>query len=173
MDCRTAPELDRVASRLVRSLDEIVWIVRPSNDNVKSLLLYISKYTERFMSDSKLDCRLNIPLELPEQTVAGGIRHELFLCVKESLNNVVKHANATFVLLEARFEGPDCIITIHDNGVGIQAEEDSLFKRGLESMTTRMAKVDGTFSVASNETGGTTIRLSLPLLTLRNGGCHE
>jgi signal transduction histidine kinase/ligand-binding sensor domain-containing protein len=159
-------ELDRVASRLVRSLDEIVWIVRPSNDNVKSMLLYIAKYTERFMTDSRMDCRLDIPLELPDQTVSGGVRHELFLCVKEALNNVVKHARATAVLLEATFEGANCILSIHDNGIGIDAQQDAMFKRGLESMLERMAKVGGTFSVESNETGGATIRLSLPLLIL-------
>ena len=82
-----------------------------------------------------------------------------------SLNNVVKHARATSVLLEAKFEGVNCILSIHDNGIGIGAQEDATFKRGLESMSRRMAKVGGTFGVESNEMGGTTIRLSLPLLT--------
>jgi len=47
-----------------------------------------------------------------------GVRRELYLVVKEGIHNIVKHARARRVTLEAELEGDLLVITLTDDGVG-------------------------------------------------------
>jgi signal transduction histidine kinase len=92
--------------------------------------------------------------------MSGEKRRNIFLCIKESLNNIVKHANATVVTISFRL-GPHLVIQIHDNGVGVNPEKIREFSSGMTNMRKRMENIDGHFGIRSND--GTTITLSVPL----------
>jgi signal transduction histidine kinase len=49
------------------------------------------------------------------------LRYNLFLSLKEALNNVVKHAHATEVRIELRLEKDSFTLTVQDNGQGMPA----------------------------------------------------
>ncbi|MGE4490469.1 MAG: ATP-binding protein, partial [Kiritimatiellales bacterium] len=155
-------ELDRVSQKLVKSLDEIVWVVRPSNDNLKSLLLYLSEYAVTLLEEAGIECDVDIPEVLPEINVSGPVRHNLYLAVKEALNNCIKHANATCVHLGVEIGTHIFTIVIEDNGCGID-HINGPFKRGMISMERRMALIGGRFSVECGGSGGTAVIFTVPI----------
>ena len=85
-------------------MDEIVWAVDPQHDTFNGLMDYISAFAEDFLRTAGIRCRMDLPVALPAARVDAELRYNLFLALKEALNNVVKHAKATEVWLRLRIE---------------------------------------------------------------------
>ena len=73
-------------------MDEIVWAVNPRQDSLDGLVTYSCQFAQEYLTMAGIQCRLDVPDRLPVVTLTADIRHNLFLAVKEALNNVVKHA---------------------------------------------------------------------------------
>jgi signal transduction histidine kinase len=93
--------------------------------------------------------------------LTGDKRRNLFLCVKETLNNVLKHSQATELNISFTID-QRLIITIRDNGVGIDMQKIRQFGNGLKNIAKRMESIGGSYSIEN--TGGTTTILSLSLI---------
>ena len=149
------------AVRTSRSLDEIVWAVNPHNDSVRSLVEYLTQLARELFEDSGVHCRFLIAADLPALALPPDLRHNVFLAVKEALNNTLKHAGATEICLGARADADELELTIQDNGKGfdLTAGEASPGHDGLKNMRQRIEAVGGQFTVISQPGQGTTIRL--------------
>src|SRR6185437_8380078 len=104
---QTNSNLERItqsARNLTKAMDEIVWAVDPQHDTLAGLMDYISAYAEDYLRVADLRCRMDLPVELPDTHVNAELRYNLFLAIKEALNNVVKHAHATEVHLRLQLE---------------------------------------------------------------------
>ncbi|MBN2162026.1 MAG: hypothetical protein JXR25_15515, partial [Pontiellaceae bacterium] len=154
-------EMERVSGKLVHSLDEIVWVVRPSNDTLNNLIMYLSKYVSEMLAGTDIECELDVPFDVPEIAVAGPVRHNLYLGVKEAVNNVVKHSGATRLVFAMEYSDGCCSVQLQDNGKGIETNPDEPFHRGLISMERRMELVNGRFSISSVPDGGTVVEFKL------------
>ncbi len=102
-------------------MDEIVWAVDPQHDTFDGLMDYISAYAEDFLRVADIRCRMDLPVTLPAARVEAELRYNLFLALKETLNNVVKHAHATEVWLRLRIEPKTFTLIVEDNGRGFPA----------------------------------------------------
>jgi signal transduction histidine kinase len=158
-----AGELAVVSRDLVQNLDAIVWVVNPRNDSLRNLAAYIYEFMERFLRTSGIRCRLDVPDKLPECALSSEVRHNLFLVIKETLNNIVKHAHATEVRFFLRLENSALKIAIEDNGQGFSVAEDATAGNGLANMRLRMSKIGGLFGLTSEPGKGTTTKLHLPI----------
>src|SRR6185369_15889311 len=94
-----------IARGTVISLDEIVWAVNPRYDTLFSLIEYLGKFAVEFLSSAGLACEIDIPADLPARSLSSAVRHHLFIVVKETFNNVVKHAGARSVRLRIEVAG--------------------------------------------------------------------
>jgi signal transduction histidine kinase len=153
------------AVELVRSVDEIVWAVNPSNDTVERFVNYLTQYTEQYLDAAGLRFRFDIPRDLPGAVLAGSMRHNLFLAVKEALRNAVKHAKAELLWLRVSVEGGELAITVEDNGKGFDpgrlASDGS--HNGVGNMRRRMEEVAGRFEESSQPGSGTRVTFAVPL----------
>jgi signal transduction histidine kinase len=86
----------------------------------------------------------------------------LFLAVKESLNNVVKHAKATKVSLSVKLTDNGLEMEIADNGQGFAIAPDDALADGLRNLQNRIAAIGGVCTIASQPGLGTTIRFEIP-----------
>ena len=119
---QTNANLERItqsARKLTKAMDEIVWAVDPQHDTFEGLMDYISAYAEDFLRVAGIRCRMDLPLALPAMRVDAELRYNLFLALKEALNNVVKHAQATEVWLRLKIEADSFTLTVEDNGRGL------------------------------------------------------
>ena len=166
------PTLDRAGGRfrliaakaraLVEALDVIVWLVNPRKDALPFLAGYLANYTEEFLSASGLACHLNIPLNIPSAPLTSEIRHGLFLAVKEALRNVVRHAQASEVVMELAVREGEVEIAIADNGRGFDPSV-SAEGNGLTNLRERLAGIGGRCEITSKAGIGTRVSLALPL----------
>ena len=111
-------------------------------------------------------CVLTWTEERSDERVAGKTLREIGRVVKESISNIVRHANAKAV--RVRLEYPDGLIrvTIHDDGVGFAPREvrPSRDGRGLGLVgnAERMARLGGVFDVRRSKKGGTMVVIEAP-----------
>src|SRR5262249_15489214 len=110
--------ITNTARDVFRAMDEIVWAVNPKHDTLDSLVAYVGKYSQRYLGQTGVRCRLDLPDQVPSYALTAEERHNLFLAVKEGLNNVVRHSGATEVWIRAGLDNGGCVITIHDDGRG-------------------------------------------------------
>ena len=149
------------ARALVKALDVIVWAVDPEDNSLQSLADYLCSYTREYLTNSAIPCRFKVPIACPELTVDGKLRHEVFMAVKEILNNIVRHAEATEVTLQMVI-GDALEINIIDNGKGFDPTT-SADGHGLKNCSARLAKIGGSFRIESHAGTGTTFRITISL----------
>jgi signal transduction histidine kinase len=169
---QTGSNLERIsdsARTLTKAMDEIVWAVDPQHDTFDGLMDYISAYAEDFLRVAGIRCRMDLPMALPAMRVDAELRYNLFLALKEALNNIVKHSKATEVWLRLRIEPKSFTLVIEDNGRGLIAGGDgSSADRiasgcGLENMRKRLTAVGGHCKIQSLDGQGTQVEMSVAI----------
>ncbi len=155
--------ISTAARELVQNLDTIVWAVDPKSDDLESLTTYIHDYADRFLANASLRRRFRIQTGLPARSVSSQVRHDVFLIIKEALNNVVKHASCSNVELEIRFEEEILKISIADNGIGFSPGTGDSFSNGLHNMSARAQGIGGKIQIEGTPGSGTRVRLRVPL----------
>jgi signal transduction histidine kinase len=152
-------EFDRIsqmARDTVSALYETVWAVNPENDNLDALGNYLCQMVHQLCEQAKLACRLHVP-ELPRDVqVASQLRHNVILAVKEAINNIIKHANASEVGFQVTFERDVLTISIYDNGSGFDTG-NRIMGNGLGNMKLRLEAIGGRCQIESSAGKGTTI----------------
>jgi two-component system sensor histidine kinase DesK len=108
------------------------------------------------------------PTIIPEIELENEVRRNIFLCFKESLNNVIKHAHSNNVELRVNIISNTLTIEIKDNGSGFLMPPGG-FKtgNGLKNIISRMAAINGQSHIFND--GGTIVRLGLVLPPYPNG----
>lgn len=157
------------ARKMTRRIDEIVWAVDPQHDTLNGLMDYISAFTEDFLRTAGVRCRMDMPAALPALHLSAELRYNLFLALKEALNNVVKHARATEVRLGLRLENNGFTLVIQDNGQGMPLSpaaengERLMGGHGLPNLDKRLAAIGGRCVVHSTPNHGTRIELAVQI----------
>jgi signal transduction histidine kinase len=156
-------KLTTAARRVVHEMDQIVWAINPKNDTVENFAGYVGQFATEHFADTGIDCHLETPVELPDRPLTAEKRHHLFLAVKEALNNVLKHANATKASLRIRVDERHLEVTVEDNGSGCLPQTSRRQGIGRQNMPERLAQIGGTLDFKSEIGKGTRIVMTVPL----------
>jgi len=157
-----AQQISQTARETTRSLDEIVWAVNPSNDTLEGLVNYACKYAQEYLALAGVRYRAEVPAQLPAIPIPPEVRHNVFLALKESVNNVVKHAQASEAWIRFRLQPDHFTLSIEDNGRGLDTRTDQT-RNGLRNMRKRMKDIHGEFSITPGVPNGTRVQLTVPL----------
>jgi signal transduction histidine kinase len=160
------PEIEKISSaanELLNKMNAIIWSMNSSNDSLGNMIAYIRSYALEYFEDTGVTCRISIPEKLPNIEVIGEIRRNVFLVVKEALNNILKHAKATEVSISLIRVEDNLTLYIHDNGIGINLDNLRQFGNGLKNMKKRMNDTGIGFSIENKN--GTLITLHRQVTT--------
>jgi signal transduction histidine kinase len=114
-----------------------------------------------YLENSPVQCNVTMSGNIPEAEITGEQRRNVFLTVKESLHNIIKHSEAKSAELAFEFRDHTLQLSIHDNGKGMDINKQSMFGNGIVNMQRRMKEAGG--EVAIENKNGTTVRLVLHL----------
>jgi signal transduction histidine kinase/ligand-binding sensor domain-containing protein len=154
-------KMSATARQAVTSLDEIVWAVNPRNDTLAHLVDYAGQYATGYLRSAGIRCLLDVPEEMPPSEVASDVRHNLFLVIKEALQNIVKHSRATEVWLRVSAGENTLRVIIEDNGRGFEKNGGDPWADGLRNMRERVTEIGGECQIESRVGTGTVIRIEL------------
>lgn len=103
---------------------------------------------------------------LPEDTAV-----QLYRMIRESLFNVVKHAQTNCAQCRFEWQRHALRVEIRDNGVGFAPAprfEDRQMHYGLASIAKRMNELNGSFAVTSSPGAGCCVGLTVPYVRSQN-----
>lgn len=163
-------KISQSADETVRALEEIVWAVRPGSDSLQSLVEYIAHFSNELFEGNGTRCRLDLPHDLPTMVLPPDMRHNIFLVVKEALTNVLKHAGAREVHVQAKAASNRLEFVIQDDGCGFDPAKASggSSRNGLSNMQRRAQAMDGNLTVRSSAQG-TLVRLAVTVTPASRG----
>ena len=148
------------SDEMTEKMGEIVWALNEKNDTLADLIAYTRSYAMEYLGNHGIPCEADTPLHLPGTFIPGDTRRNTFLSVKECLHNIVKHANASRVRFSVQLNRGIEII-IHDNGKGIDWNNQRINSYGLENIRNRMKEMNGRAQFINEQ--GTKVILYIPL----------
>jgi PAS domain S-box-containing protein len=117
---------------------------------------------QNFSQRSGVPCDLSVDPTC--STLGEPHASALFRIMQESLTNVAKHAGAGRVEVRLDRQGPDAVLVISDDGVGMEREARAKPRSfGLRGISERVLLLEGQLEVASAPGAGTTLRVRIPL----------
>jgi len=163
---RAPQQFERIGTQVraaVVALDEIVWATNPGDDNLPRFAEYVGRFADECFENTPMRCWQEVPTDLPKLPLRADIRHNVFLAVKEALNNVLKHADATEVWLRLKLTDSSVRVEVEDNGRGFTTDATPATGNGLRNMQSRLTECGGRAELVSAPGKGTRIRFIFPL----------
>jgi|GEM_PF-1775088 len=117
-------------------------------------LLYDFSVRHQIAIDDALDLKLHLPDDLHD---------EIYHWVFEALNNVWKYAHARRIHVSLARHGQRLRLIIHDDGIGIPADDEDRRQGGLTTIEKRVLRRGGIFTVSAMPYGGTRLFIDLPI----------
>lgn len=147
---------------LVSALYETVWAVNPENDNLDALGTYLCQMVSQLCDRTQLSCRYYVS-DLPRDVqMSSQARHNISMAVKEAVHNIIKHANASEIIIRIEFREGVLSISIKDDGQGYQFVEQPA-GHGLANMKRRLSDIGGRCSIESSLQKGTFVQMQLTI----------
>lgn len=92
----------------------------------------------------------------------------LSMCLKEAVNNVVKHSKATYCRITIEQSWNEITIMVYDNGIGIESETVLGKGSGIIGIKERLEFVNGNLDIKNEN--GTTITIKVPTVVKQSEG---
>lgn len=130
-----------------------------SSSGYESLLEKLLKENSKI---GKFDYQFKYCEILDQKDIAGSLKINIYRIVQETLQNIVKYANASFVKLELINENGMIYLYVEDNGKGfnINKVREGI---GLKNIRSRVKRLKGALEIKSVLDEGTIIQISIPI----------
>ncbi|WP_316798681.1 sensor histidine kinase [Pedobacter frigidisoli] len=155
-------ELQRIVNQLDGSVTELRHIAR--NMMPQTLLKFGLETALKDLSESAMSHDMHVDFQAIN--ISGNIALEeqiiIYRIVQEMLNNTLKHARASEVVLQCSENEKRFYVTLEDNGNGFDTSNYTK-GMGLENIKNRVAYLKGNFDIESQPGNGTTINIEIPL----------
>ena len=128
-----------------------------------------------FVKPASIEPVLDFPEIVPPLPMTMEHRNQLLSAIKETLNNVVRHAGASRVTVRMIVDAGRLLVSIHDDGCGFEvpvltnAAPVAPGRNGLRNVVSRMAELGGKCVIDSKLGQGTTLSFELELPTPKPG----
>ena len=117
---------------------------------------------QNFSQRSGLPCDLRVDPSC--STLGEPYASALFRIMQESLTNVSRHARANRVEVRLERSGPQAVLSVSDDGVGMEREARAKPRSfGLRGISERVLLLEGQMQIASAPGTGTTLVVRIPL----------
>ncbi|MEI8113841.1 MAG: histidine kinase [Bacteroidia bacterium] len=150
--------LDKIAvssRELVDNLQDIIWLLNPKNDTTESLSSYIREYGLKYFELLPVQVYFNYPDNFSATRLGEEQRRNIFLSVKESMNNIAKHAECKNVIVSIHETSSEFKISIVDDGKGFDMNSVRIFANGLDNIQNRIEQAGGKYFITSDPGKGT------------------
>nr|WP_068888698.1 histidine kinase [Pedobacter panaciterrae] len=158
-------KINLVVRELSSQLREVIWALNTDHDSLENLIYYIQQQASLFFHATGIELKVKLPAYIPEHSIEGEKRRQIYLAIKESFQNIIKHSSATLVKLIISMEQNLLTIEINDNGIGF-AKKGSIESAGIKNMAKRMEKIGANLKFGFDN--GTSIYFYIPFKDILN-----
>ena len=162
-----------LASQLASGLHEALTQVRKLARGLMPIQIYADGFRISLQEITEsIEQQSNIPIKLQIDDVVllfdDDTATHLYRIVQESLNNAVKHAEASRINVSLKVEQDHGVLEIIDNGVGLPLDIEDKSGLGLNIMKHRCGLFDGEITINPAGERGTKVCCRFPITTKEN-----
>ncbi|WP_298237726.1 sensor histidine kinase [uncultured Algibacter sp.] len=111
----------------------------------------------------KLEYKIDYAETINWDNVSNKKKIHIYRLLQESLHNIYKHANATYVKISFKLKNNVICLIIEDNGSGFDANK-AKSGIGLKNMNARIKEINGKIEITSEKQKGTQVSIEVPIL---------
>ncbi len=153
-------QLENTTVQVIAKVNDIVWSLNSEKNNLKELQIHLITYAEQTLNNANIACSITPVTNIPARNIELEIKKNIYLLFKEAINNIVKHAQASKVEIQFKYQLRKLQISIADNGKGFDINK-IIKGNGLDSMHHRIKQLNGKIEFIKNEPQGTIVKFEL------------
>ncbi len=158
---RIADDMQVSLSSVSNMLHELAANLRPASLDHLGLEATLRQFLDQV--NEKHGLKINLDYDVASERLSADLEISLFRILQESVNNILKHAQATQIDVMLKPRGDQLILMVEDDGVGFDPEEARRTKRlGLFGIRERAQAIGGDLVIESAPGKGTTILVEVP-----------
>lgn len=161
---RILGQIEENTSQLYSGTRDILWSLKPSNDNLYEILSRIRDFGNELFQDTEIHFAFEgIDESWRKYRLTMDVSRNLLMIFKEALNNALKYSEAKNVWIEVLMKRRNVMqLIIRDDGKGFDLQ---LYKKGngINNMTIRAGRIEGRLYVDSRPGKGTIINLTFKI----------
>lgn len=155
-------KISEVSEKMVQDMNEIVWALNVTNDTLPNLMAYTRQTISNLLSNAGIAFEESEPIAYPMIVVSGTTRRNVFMIIKELVNNAIKHSGSKRLKLEVKVD--DYLrIQVTDFGCGMENPNFSVITNGgngLNNVKRRVEALGGAITFKNQD--GLTVMLEVP-----------
>lgn len=145
------------------SITDLIWAIKPRPESLANLLVRINENFSSLFRGKGIKFKSFSNVEGDDILLESKTKQNVYLIIKEALNNILKYAEAKNVAVNFENRKTGVIISIEDDGLGFNFEEAQTKGHGLVNMSKRAEEMNAEFNIKSVNKKGTKIILILKI----------
>jgi PAS domain S-box-containing protein len=165
--------LSKILQKSISAIRDMAYDLHPPGLYQLGLVHTIYQYCEEFSEKNEIDIDF-FAAGMDDLKIPSNMEINLYRLIQEGLWNIIKHAEATQVIIKLVASFPNIILRIEDDGQGFNVKERlsaaSKEKRmGLRSMKERVSLLNGKMKIHSRTNEGTKVFIEVPYKEKKRG----
>lgn len=151
-------QVEATTLHILREMRLLLYELRPANLEQEGL----KRAVELRLDSVERRAGLQVEAQLDElPALSPHTEVDLYHIIVEALNNIIKHAAATYLTLQLRQQSGYLYLQIVDNGKGFDPSHLT-GGLGLRNIQERINRLNGTIAIVSNPKHGTSVKITVP-----------
>lgn len=159
-------KINESTTTMMESINDIVWTIGSGKELIKEIINRLRAFTSDLMLDDQ-QMIYEIQPKLLEKEVGMIVKRNIYLILKETINNAYKYSKASFIKVEMIDKNGIIVLSITDDGIGFNLEniqmKSTLGGNGLRNIESRVKEIGGDLKIITQENMGTKIEISFKL----------
>lgn len=147
------------SKEMVEKMSDIIWTINPENDSFERIIAKLTSFAYSVCAGKGIIPHFDIDQSINYTYPSMQVKKNIYLLVKEALNNAVKYSEAKNLYLQIKKQSDHIMIEIKDDGKGFDRGK-GYEGNGLVNMQARAKELKGALQIETGEGKGTTIKLS-------------
>jgi ligand-binding sensor domain-containing protein/signal transduction histidine kinase len=152
----------------------IIWDLRDTDEVTNILSHALTRTLSANVTPETIETTFDVDGD--EVPLAPGCVHHLVCIGQEAVSNAIRHAHATHIMIQLKYESEALILSIRDDGCGFQYFDQASALGGhfgIPVMEERARKLGGTLRVLTSVGGGTEIEVKVSFNALQQPVSQE
>lgn len=147
--------IQQSTNEIINKLGDIIWITNPEKDSLPKLREKLEDYLRRMAAIKKIQVTIVENSNDQLIPISDILRKNVYLLMKEAINNAVKYSDATEIKFTCLLEKNILKIGIEDNGKGFDLNSGN--GNGIQNMKNRAKVIQANLDLASGANGSKVI----------------
>lgn len=158
--------INETANEMTIEIGDIVWAINPKDDNLVSVINRVNKYAKPLCDAKDIDFVFRYDSRIARIHIDLNLKKNIFLILKESINNAVKHSGCNRLSVEIKLRENTAELVVTDNGQGFvnkQSQNNTYAYvdggNGLNNIQSRASDFGASVEINSKLNEGTVIKI--------------